>query len=370
MGALNILLVDDRPENLVALEQILRQPDRALFKASSGNEALRLLLKHEFALILLDVEMPEMDGYETAQLIRSQERTRSVPIIFVTAGDRVEERLFRGYEVGAVDFLYKPVNAQILRSKVEVFAALHRKNAALAALNAELERTGAALQEKVADLEFVNRTLSHDLRAPVRSIQSFSELLAESLAGRLDEESASHLGRVVRASGRMGRMLDDLFELLRVSASAVALEEVDSAALLADVVENLRSDVERAGATVTGRDLPTLRANTLLFGQVLQNLIVNALKFRSDRPPIVEVSAERESNPGAWTFHLRDNGTGIAPAYQQQIFLLFQRLVGDSLPGTGVGLALCKRAVEKHGGRIWVESTPGEGSTFSFTIPI
>ena len=131
-----ILLVDDKPENLLALEELLKQPDRQLFRAGSGNEALRLLLKHEFALVLLDVQMPEMDGYETAQLMRGAEPTRSVPIIFVTAGDRSEERAFRGYEVGAVDFLYKPVNPQVLQSKVDVFVELHRRNQDLRVVNA------------------------------------------------------------------------------------------------------------------------------------------------------------------------------------------------------------------------------------------
>src|SRR6185503_373184 len=173
----NILLVDDKQENLVALEQLLEQPGRQLICAHSGNDALRLLLKHEFAVVLLDVEMPAMDGYEVAELMRSAERTRLVPIIFVTSGDRSEERTFRGYEAGAVDFLYKPISAHTLKSKVDVFVDLYRKTQQLTQANSTLERTSALLREKISDLENVSQTLSHDLRAPLRSIRSFTQIL-------------------------------------------------------------------------------------------------------------------------------------------------------------------------------------------------
>jgi two-component system sensor histidine kinase/response regulator len=367
---LNILLVDDKPENLLALEQILKHPDRQLYRAGSGNEALRLLLRHEFAIVLLDVEMPEMDGYETAQIMRSEERTRAVPIIFVTAGDHSEQRTFRGYEVGAVDFLQKPINAHILRSKVAIFAELHRRKEDLARVNGALERTSEALREKVVDLENVNRTLSHDLRAPLRSIHSFSGLLEESLRGRLadDDEALDHLGRILRASTRMSKMLDDLFALLRLSASEGGLsDDVDTEAVLAEVVDNLRSDIAVSSAQITHDPLPRARANSMLLAQVLQNLISNAIKFAGDTPPRIHVGIDELRN--AWRFSVRDHGVGIEPSARERIFGLFERIGGDTVPGSGVGLALAKRAVDKHGGRIWVESPAGGGSAFYFTIP-
>jgi signal transduction histidine kinase len=368
---LNILLVDDKPENLLALEQVLKAPDRNIFRAGSGNEALRLLLRHNFAVVLLDVEMPEMDGYETAQIMRSEERTRAVPIIFVTAGDHSDQRTFRGYEVGAVDFLQKPVNAHILRSKVAIFAELHRKNEDLATVNGVLERTSEALREKVIDLENVNRTLSHDLRAPLRSIHSFSGLLEESLRGRLadDDEALDHLGRILRASTRMGKMLDDLFALLRLSASEGALsDDVDTEAVLTEVLDSLRSDVEQSRAEITHDPLPRARANPMLFAQILQNLISNAIKFAGDAPPRIHVGVDEMRS--SWRFSVRDHGVGIEPAARERIFGLFERVGGDTVPGSGVGLALAKRAVDKHGGRIWVESSgTGAGATFYFTIP-
>jgi len=367
MTPLNILLVDDKPENLLALETILRQPDRALFRAGSGNEALRLLLKHDFALVLLDVEMPEMDGYETAALMRSEQRTRAVPIIFVTAGDRSEQRTFRGYEVGAVDFLHKPVDAHILRSKVAIFAELHRKSEALIRLNAALERTSSALSEKVNDLENVNRTLSHDLRAPLRSIHAFAEVLGEQLAGKIEGEAEDALSRIRRASARMGRMLDDLFGLLRVSSADGALVDLDAEAVLSEVVEDLRTDLQESRTELTHDPLPRVHAHPTLLGQVLQNLIANAMKYSGGKAPRIHISAE--PTEAGYRFAVRDSGVGIEAAARERVFALFAR-VGDTsaVAGSGVGLALCKRAVEKMGGKIWVESTPGAGSTFYFTV--
>jgi signal transduction histidine kinase len=361
-----ILLVDDKPENLLALEELLKQPDRHIIRAGSGQEALRLLLKHEVALVLLDVQMPEMDGYETAQLMRGAGPTRSVPIIFLTAGDRSEERAFRGFEVGAVDFLYKPINPLVLQNKVDVFVQLHRRNQDLRAVNSALERTSAVLSEKVADLEDVNRTISHDLRAPVRALRGFTQLLEESLEGKLEGEAQHFMNRITQAADRMTRMLDDLYALLRMSASAETFPLTDCSVVLRDVLADVGSDVEAAGAVVTSDEMPTIRVSPVLLGQILQNLIGNALKFRNGTGPHIHVGAEAQA--GVWRFNVRDDGLGIPEDAHARIFNLFSRLGSDG-PGTGVGLALCKRAVEKHGGRIWVESRPREGSTFYFTIP-
>ncbi|HTE50362.1 MAG TPA: ATP-binding protein [Kofleriaceae bacterium] len=365
-SSVSVLMVDDVPDNLLVLEELLRHPGRRLVRAGSGNEALRLMLKQEFALVLLDVQMPGMDGYETAELMRGAESTRSIPIIFMTAGDRSDEAAFRGYDVGAVDFLYKPINPQLLLNKVEVFVELHRRNLELCALNAALERATDALHEKVADLESVNQTISHDLRAPLRSIVGFTEILAESLEGRLDDETAGHFRRIVAAGERMGRMLDDLYRLLRLSAAEQVFPPTECGAVFRGVVDDLRGDIESSGAEVTSDALPTLRANPVLLAQIFQNLFANAIKFRGGEHPRVHVTAEAQ--PSGWQIGVRDNGIGIPPAARERVFGLFDR-VGETLPGTGVGLALCKRAVEKHGGRIWVESGPSGGSTFYFTIP-
>lgn len=357
--AVNILLVDDKSENLFALEELLTRPDRSIFKASSGNDALRALLKHEFALVLLDVEMPDMDGYECAQLMRSAERTRLIPIIFVTAGDRSEERTFRGYEAGAVDFLYKPINSHTLASKVEIFLELYRTNRAL-------ERASASLRDRIDDLEYVHQTLSHDLRAPLRSIRAFSEVIVETQRDRLDAQGLDALDRVVRAATRMTTMIEDLYAVLKFTSEEVNVTNVDLSAVLRDVLENLRSDIERMKARITYGALPTLRTTRRLVVQVLQNLIANALSFAGTEPLVIEVSATRRAT--AWEITVRDNGVGIPPSERERLFKLFSR-IDEARSGSGVGLALCKRAVEKLGGRIWLVTDTGSGAAFSFTLP-
>jgi light-regulated signal transduction histidine kinase (bacteriophytochrome) len=361
-------MVDDRQENLVAMEAVLARPDRRLLTATSGNDALRLLLRNDIAVALLDVQMPGMDGYEIARLMRGEARTRDVPIIFVTAGDHSDDRVFQGYEVGAVDFLYKPVNAVALESKVEVFIQLHRNAVQLRTLNAALEKTSARLQERIVDLENVNRTLLHDLRAPLRSIDGFSRILVESCRAQLDEEAVGYLDRISKACHRMGRMLEDLHHLLRVSGTDESFSEIDCDRVLSDVLEDLGADLSATATEVTHDPLPTVHANATLLALVLQNLIGNAIKFRGSEPPRIHVGAQRDGR--RWRFGVRDNGIGIDPEHVQKVFGVFKRAVSDAIPGTGVGLALCKQAVEKHGGTIWVESTPGAGSTFYFTIPV
>lgn len=362
----SILVVDDKAENLVALEELLRRADREVFKATSGNDALRLMLRHDFAVVLLDVEMPGMDGYEIAELMRSAERTRLVPIIFVTAGDRSEERMFRGYAAGAVDYLYKPLSSQVLQSKVDVFVDIYCKTRELELANATLARTSNALRERIVDLENVSRTLSHDLRAPLRSIRSFSTALADALAGKLEPEAQDSLDRLIRASDRMAHMVDDLFALLQLSAVEHLASEVSLRGVLDGVVENLRLDLAQAGGVVTYDDLPMVRAHHTLLAQILQNLLSNAIKFRAQRPLRIHVSAQPIAS--AWLIAVTDNGLGIPAEHRERVFGLFERLGGDT-SGTGVGLALSRRAVEKLNGRIWVDAARDGGSVFYVTIP-
>jgi two-component system sensor histidine kinase/response regulator len=366
MRAISILIVDDKLENLVALEELLRRVDREVFKATTGNDALRLMLRHDFAVVLLDVEMPGMDGYEIAELMRSAERTKLVPIIFVTAGDRSEERMFRGYAAGAVDYLYKPLSSRVLQSKVDVFVDIYRKTRELEVANNALARTSNALRERIVDLENVSRTLSHDLRAPLRSIRSFSTSLADTLAGTLEPEAQDSLDRLVRASERMAHMVDDLFALLQLSAVDHLATEISVRSVLEDVIENLRLDLTQAGGAVTYDDLPMVRAHASLLSQILQNLVGNALKFRGPRAPRVHVGAQPIA--GAWLLAVTDNGVGIPAEHRERVFGLFERLGGEAA-GTGVGLALTRRAVEKLHGRIWVDAARDGGAVFYFTIP-
>jgi signal transduction histidine kinase len=232
--------------------------------------------------------------------------------------------------------------------------------------NLHLEQTTTSLHDKIADLEDVSNTLSHDLRAPLRSIRGFSQILAESLHDNLDDSARDALERVLRGSERMGRMLDDLYRLLRLSGADVSTGEVAVAAVLDDVIQNLRTDLDQAGATITHDELPALRGNGMLIGQILQNLISNAINFRGVNPPMIHIGATPHADE--WEFAVQDNGIGIQPDAHERVFRLFERLTSRGT-GTGVGLTLCKRAVEKLGGRIWVGAHSGPGATFLFTIP-
>jgi PAS domain S-box-containing protein len=628
-----LLLVDDSPENLVSLEATLEGLGQELVLARSGMEALRRLLEDDFAAILLDVKMPEMDGFQTAELIRARKRSRHTPILFLT-GYKNEEHLFRGYDLGAVDFLFKPIVPEILRSKVGVFVELSRNTALLerqakvlgkaeqkfrslleaapdamiissedgrinlvnsqvetmfgfnrgdligrsiralvpewtggsiaapgssaasvpkdlwgrsrdqvefpieisvsplqtedglllisalrdvterrkadralleseakfrllvenvvdyaifmldtdgyivswnagaerihgyrteeivgkhlsrfyppedgehgkheAALKAaavagrfeaeawrirkdgsrfwanvvltalrdqddrlvgfvkmtrditdrkkadeEIRELNASLEQRVAerteelvasndallqsneDLNQFAYAASHDLQEPLRMVALFSQMLNSAYAGRLDPEADQYISYVVNGAQRMEQLLRDLLEYSQAgSKSEGPAQPVDCGKIMEKVLLNLQVSIEQNGAAVTWSDLPTVPAHEVRMVQLLQNLVGNAIKYRGPEAPRIHVSAHRRHT--GWMFSVQDNGIGISPEYAQQIFGVFKRLHGKNYPGTGIGLAICQRIVERYGGRIWVESTLGEGATFCFTLP-
>jgi signal transduction histidine kinase len=394
-----ILLVDDKPENLVALEAVLENLGEELIKAHSGKEALRACLEHDFAVILLDVKMPDMDGFETAAMIRERERSRNTPIIFLTAL-KSEEHLFRGYYMGAVDYLYKPIVPEVLRSKVSVFVDLTKKNFLLRnhaaileqknrelerqveerlraeedvrQLNAELERR---VQERTAELSRTNDELrqfayvaSHDLQEPLRTVGSYAQLLARRYKGKLGTDADEFISYMVGGVNRMHTLLNDMLAFSRVTQTQnkpLSTESLD--AVLAASLMNLELSIREAGAEVTHDPLPSVYCDETQIAQVFQNLIGNAIKYRTDQPPRVHVWADEGDTE--WIISVRDNGMGVDPQYHDRIFGIFKRLHGRELPGTGMGLAICKRIIERHNGRIWVESEAGKGATFRFTLP-
>jgi signal transduction histidine kinase len=396
--SVNILLVDDKPENLVALEAVLEAPGQELIKAHSGKEALRACLEHDFAAILLDVKMPDMDGFETAAMIRERPRSCDVPIIFLTAL-KSEEHLFRGYYMGAVDYLYKPIVPEVLRSKVSVFVDLCRKNRllkrhadALEQKNAELEREiiervkaeedvrrlnaelEVRVQERTKELSRTNDELrqfayvaSHDLQEPLRTVASYAQLLAKRYRAHLDADADEFIRYMVEGVTRMHNLLNDMLAYSRVTETKdKVLPPANTDAVLQSAVLNLEATINETQAEITHDELPVVKADEIQLTQVFQNLLSNAIKYRSQEPPRIHVSAERRDDE--WIFSVQDNGIGIDPQYSERIFGIFKRLHGRELPGTGMGLAICKRIVERHGGRIWVESQPGNGSTFRFAL--
>jgi len=355
-----ILIVDDVEANLVALEAQLANLDCDIVRARSGNEALRQLLRREFAVMLLDVQMPEMDGYEVARLARDNRATRDMPIVFVTAGHETEESLSQGYGSGAIDYLFKPINARVLRSKVQVFLELHVGRRRLVGEIAAHERT-------LAELEAFNYSVSHDLRAPLRPLDGFCAVLLEDYGAALDDKGREYLGRIRAAAHRMGDLIEDLLELSKVGRAPVRREAVDLIPIVQRIVRELREGEPARDVEVIAPPALVAECDARLVQIVLENLLRNAWKFTRQRPRArIEVGGAVGDEV---VYFVRDDGVGFDPAYAARMFQPFQRFHATSeFEGTGIGLAIVNRIVGSHGGRIWAEASVGGGARFAFTL--
>ena len=373
IGPAYFLLVDDLEENLLSLEGLLRRDGLVLLKARSGTEALELLLKYDVALAIIDVQMPEMDGYELAELMRGTERTRRVPIIFLTAGVADRERRFRGYETGAVDFLNKPIEPDILRGKASVFFELYQQRRQIAAQRDELKSNADALMEADRRKDEFLATLAHELRNPLAPIRSGLDILRASPAAPNAEEIRDMMDRQL---SHLVRLVDDLLDVSRVSKGKIELRKARIA--LRDV---LKSAVDASNPLITaGRhelrlilpDAPVwLDADPTRLSQVVSNLLNNAAKYTPEGGKIA-LSARRLGEEVI--IEVSDNGVGIPADMLPKVFDLFTQ-VRDNLHrsngGLGIGLALVKQLVEMHGGVITAESGgPGKGSTFRLRLPV
>ena len=375
-----VLVVDDYPDSLRAMAALLASPDRQVVTAASGEEALRCLLQGDYAVVLLDVKMTGLDGYETAALIRSREKTRQIPIIFLTSNNKELDHVAKGYSHGAVDYLFKPFPPAILRSKVDVFVELAKKTMALTRQNAELERAKKELAERArelarsnTDLEHFAYVASHDLKEPLRMVSSYVKLLARRYKDRLDTDANDFIEFAVHGVNRMERLIQDVLSYSRVGGKRES-QIVDSEKVLAGALARLGSGIRDSEALITHDPLPTVLGDVGELTRVFQNLIGNAIKFMRGQAPHIHIGAERQAGPTEgsydWLFSVQDDGIGIERVYWDRIFLLFQRLHSQAeYEGSGVGLALCKRIIEAHRGRIWLESKVDEGSTFYFTLP-
>jgi light-regulated signal transduction histidine kinase (bacteriophytochrome) len=279
--------------------------------------------------------------------------------------------MLRGYYAGAVDMVYKPLAPEVIRAKVAMFVELAKKSAALERANEELERRveqrTAELRRSNEDLEQFAYVSSHDLQEPLRMISSYSQLLERRYRGRLDQDADEFLHYIVDGAQRMSVLIQDLLAYSRAGSPATAHSRTETSAAVEAALANLEGSVRSSGAEVVCEALPAVRGNRMELAQLFQNLIGNAIKYRREEPLRVGVSAERRG--GAWVFRVRDNGIGIEAQHRDRIFQPFQRLhVKPEVPGSGIGLAICKKIVERHGGRISVESMPGEGAAFQFTL--
>ncbi len=489
----NILIVDDNYKSLFALEKFLKKKcDATIIKASSGNEALTTMLNHDFALIILDVQMPDMDGYEVLEIMRTNEATSSTPVIFLTAVYNDDEHSFKGYKAGAVDFIFKPVNEEVLFCKVKVFLELYQKRLALqkeietrkkieqrlkwqaqiidqihdAVISTDLDgvitawnkgaermflysekeavgkhvsflcanfddcytslsfpgliehikehghysaegirrkkdgkcfhvhisvsllrnmdgdvigtvgysidiskrkKVESELARSNLDLKQFAHLASHDLQEPIRMVGSYLELLKKKHAHLLDDEANEFIEYAVDGSKRMKNLIRDLLEYSQVGKGSKEFEKTDCLEVLCDALDNLKVAIEEKGAIITHDPLPVIMGDKVKLVQVFQNLIGNAIKFTKDKPPRIHISSEFRGNE--WLLSFKDNGIGIEDKYKESIFTAFKRLHGKGVyPGSGIGLAICKKTVMHHGGRIWIHSEVNKGSTFYLTI--
>lgn len=378
----NILLVDDQPENLVALEAILEPLGQTLLLAESGRDALRLLLTHDVAVILLDVKMPGLDGFETAELVRERERSRNTPIIFLTAAAPSHAMARQGYAVGAVDYLVKPAVPEFVRSKVAVFVELakatrllerqtellrHREQEARQLADERAEAL-AELEQKNRELESFSYAVSHDLRAPLRRIDGFGRALLETSGEQLGEAGRRFLERIRESTGQMMELIDGMLHLARVTRTDLRSWPVDLSELAADVLHQLAQSEPDRSVETTVRPAMMAEGDPRVLRMLLENLLGNAWKFTAGRQPgrIEFGILSAHSEP---VYFVHDNGVGFDMTYASRLFTPFQRLhASDAFPGTGIGLATSQRIVQRHGGRIWLEGTVDGGATAYFTL--
>lgn len=367
----NILIVDDDPSKLVALRSILEPLGENVVEARSGTDALRHLLKEDFAVILLDVRMPIMSGFETAEMIRQRPASELTPIIFVTALDQAETNMGRGYELGAVDFVFSPIVPAILRAKVAVFVELYRSQLELKRYRTQLQ---GLVQERTTALTAINRELeafgyfvAHDLRAPMLAIDKSAQQLLD--AGEKTGDGArEQLTRMRRTSAQMLGLFEGMQTLFRLTGGDIRRQQLDISRMAREVFAQLQEQDPQRKVEVRVEDGLTASGDAALVRILLTNLINNAWKFTRYQPkPAITVG--REQVAGETRLFVRDNGVGFDMIYAHKLFGAFQRLHSQSeFAGDGIGLAAAQRIVNRHGGRVWAEGAMGEGATFYFVL--
>jgi light-regulated signal transduction histidine kinase (bacteriophytochrome) len=406
-----ILLVDDREDNLLSIETILEPAGYTFVKALSGREALKVLLNEfDFALILMDVKMPNLNGFETASLIYQREKLKHIPIIFITANNYGDEQVFKGYMTGAVDYIYKPINPDLLRAKVGVFIDLYKKNHRLLAQEQKLVATNKNLEleinerkvsedkikelnhkllENIERLESANRDLdrfafmaSHDLQEPLRKMLMFSDRLAHKYKNLIDDEGKMFISRIQHAGERMQALIKDILLFSKTSIEKPVFVDTNLNDILGDVLTEMESVIKDKNANINAEPLPNLSVNPVLMHPLFHNLISNAIKYaKKDVQPVVKIYTEfsaAQNGPETGEvknkycrIYFEDNGIGFDQKYSEQIFGMFKRLhLHTEFEGTGIGLALCKKIVEEHNGFITARSKVNEGSTFIISLPV
>ncbi|HEX3799946.1 MAG TPA: response regulator [Verrucomicrobiae bacterium] len=361
-----LLIVDDEVAQMKALCNTLKDQGFNTTGFASSKAALAHLREQKFDLLLTDMMMPEMDGIT---LLRSALELDPSLIVIIMTGEGTISTAVESMKSGAFDYMLKPFKLSVLLPVVARALAVRQ----LRARNAELE---ASVRQHTLDLEAANKELesfsysvSHDLRSPLRHIEGFAKLLKLNHADQLPEEAQEFIERITYSTGRMGILIDDLLKFSRLGRQHLSRGDVNVSALVAEVLEELKKDQGDRPLDIRVGPLPNCSGDWSLLRQVYINLLSNAFKFtRGKNPAVIEVGFEEKA--GERIYFVRDNGAGFDMKDAQKLFGVFQRLHAQTeFDGTGVGLSIVQRIIQRHGGRIWADAAPGEGATFHFTIP-
>ncbi|WOD40326.1 response regulator [Nodosilinea sp. E11] len=356
----DILLVDDTPDNLRVLSAMLTHQGYEVRKALNGPRAIASVQSDPPDLILLDIKMPGMDGYAVCQQLKADPNTCDVPVIFISALDDALDKV-KAFAVGGVDYITKPFQEMEVLARIEHQLCIQRLKQQLLEHNQELVRSNRELQQ----FAYV---VSHDLQQPLQSITGFVKVLLLKYENDFDEMAIDYLSRVQKSGDRMQHLIQDLLSYSKVGSQNQEMKPVDLNAVFNQVLDNLNSTIIKNQAALTCDPLPLVVGYEMQLVQLMQNLIDNAIKFVSPGvTPEIRISAAQQKK--YWLFEIHDNGIGIDSQDLEKVFDIFHRDKAAKIyPGTGIGLATCKKIVENHGGKLWATSQLGKGTTFHFTI--
>lgn len=326
--------------------------------AQTAEDFLAHIRKNNYHTILADYRLPGWNGMETVEILRRE--GLDIPVVLVS-GALGEQNAVECIKQGAADYVLKD---QLTRLPTSVRRVIEEKR-----LRDENRRTQEELARSNRDLEQFAYVASHDLQEPLRMVAMYTQLLAERYQGQLDASADKYIHYAVDGALRMQALVQDLLAFSRVGRTGIDLQEIESLEAVEIALKNLQGAIQESTAKISRGDLPVIVADKTQIIQLFQNLIGNAIKFHGTEPPQIQITAEREE--GSWRFSVQDNGIGIPAKHLDEVFGIFRRLhTRAEYPGNGIGLAICKKIVEQHGGTIWVESQPKKGSDFRFTIPV
>jgi signal transduction histidine kinase len=363
---LRVLLLEDNPADEELVLRALRQHGFVVSHhvVQTPGEFLRCIRTEPYDVVLADYNLPQWRGMEALGLIR--EEGLDIPLIIVT-GSLGDVPAVECIKQGATDYVLKD---GLVRLPTSVRRALEEKR-----LREDHKRAQQELARKIEELARSNRDLeqfayvaSHDLQEPLRMVATYAQLLAEKYRGKLDEKADKYIEYAVAGALRMQTLIKDLLQFSRIGRRGTERTQTDCNSVVQQVVKNLQGAIQESGALITYDHLPTVLADSSELLQVFQNLIGNAIKFRGPETPVIRLRAEKQRTE--WQFAVSDNGIGISQEHVEMIFIVFKRLhTRAEYAGNGIGLSICKKIIEHHGGRIWVESELGRGATFKFTLP-